>query len=68
MVFVAALAVVSPVARVQMDDGMVRVVLETERGEIEIARSTPGTHPPRPRISFATWIAGSTMAACFTVP
>ncbi len=54
MVFVAALAVVSPVARVQMDDGMVRVVLETERGEIEIALDA--RHAPATTANFLRYV------------
>jgi peptidyl-prolyl cis-trans isomerase A (cyclophilin A) len=54
MVFVAALAVVSPVARAQTGDGMVRVILETERGEIEIALDA--RHAPATTANFLRYV------------
>jgi peptidyl-prolyl cis-trans isomerase A (cyclophilin A) len=54
MVFVAALAVVSTVARAQTGDGMVRVILETERGEIEIALDA--RHAPATTANFLRYV------------
>ena len=54
MVFVAALAIVSPVARAQTGDGMVRVILETERGEIEIALDA--RHAPATTANFLRYV------------
>jgi len=54
MVFVAALAIVPPVACAQTGDGMVRVVLETERGEIEIALDA--RHAPATTANFLRYV------------
>jgi peptidyl-prolyl cis-trans isomerase A (cyclophilin A) len=54
MVFVVALAFTSTVARAQTGDGMVRVILETERGEIEIALDA--RHAPATTANFLRYV------------